>query len=81
MEGYQKIVAETNEEKDYQVIQLNQQIHNTLLVVEVLVIIHLVKTIYINTNYMREGSVTIFTDNLKVKYTIEDGYYKAIQKL
>ena len=37
------------------------------------------KAIYINTKYLREETVTIFTDNKKMKQIIEDGFQKVTQ--
>ena len=41
--------------------------------------IHLIKMIYENTKYMREGSVTVYIDNLKVQRAITNGLVKAMQ--
>ena len=36
------------------------------------------KVIYRNTKHLREGLVTIFLDNKKIRNAIEDMYQKAI---
>ena len=42
-----------------------------------IILLQLIKAIYKNTKYLREGAVTIFIDNKKIINAIEDRYQKA----